>query len=214
MKTKLLLIGLLFGLASLALAQGNPATSCSFTFGSGTGKNATQFCVSSNGNIVQFSRPAGVEYIANGNPGEGYGLCDFSSTVEYRDYADDGASGWGPAALLSSNSSSVAIARTTNDGNFTLTQTIKNVKATAKGPGAATVSMALRNNTRNSRVVYIERYANVDIGGDPTVNHFDYTLDTAYGLNPSNYGLASTNNTFTFGWDAGVLSDGHGPLPC
>ncbi len=59
--------------------------------------------------------------------------------------------------------------------------------------------MALKNNSGDGTLVYLMRCANVDIGADPTQNHFVYTLDTASGLNPSATGLASVNNTFTLG---------------
>lgn len=226
MKTNSLLLFVVLTLSALAVAQHNQpmrdgttsTTTCTHTFGSGTGANATQFCVTDNGNITQFSRPANIEYINNGFAGEGYGVCDYDRGVAYYDYAGDGDTGWGPPTLLSSNP--VKISRTTTDGNFTLTQTIANVNASNRGPGAATVTMALINNSGSDRQnVYIMRYANIDIQPNSTTNEFDYTLDTAYGMalsgdNFSRYGLASTNNTFTYGWDAGVLNTNHGPSPC
>ena len=58
-------------------------TSCSWTFNSGVGHNATQYCVTANGNITQFSR-GGAEYIAAGGYYEGYGICDTTAGVEYQ----------------------------------------------------------------------------------------------------------------------------------
>ena len=197
-----------------ARAGANSTTDCAYTFSSGSGANATQYCVTANGNIAQFSRPAGVEYINNGFISEGYGVCDYYAGTSYWDYAGDGDNGWGTANVISSTPTSVKISRTTTDGTFTLTQTITRVAASKKGPGAATVTMVLRNNSGNGTLVYLLRYANVDMTPDPTQNHFDYTLDTASGLNPSAYGLASVNNTFTYGWDSGVLGTPHGPSPC
>jgi hypothetical protein len=209
MKTKSLLFIVILTLSSLALAQDKPsapsadsATTCAFTFTSGTGKNATQFCVTANGNITQFSRPAGVEYLATGTIGEGYGVCEFPSFVSYYDWAGFGASGWGAPTLISSTPTAVKISRVSTDGVFQLTQTITQVKATGKGPGGATVSMALRNLTGVEHLVHIIRYADVN-ANSTTLNDFDATLDTSYGLKPSYlYGLAGTNNTFTFNWNA------------
>jgi len=217
MKTNLVVLVVALTLSALALAQSKPDsnTACAFTFSSGTGQNATQYCVTSTGNIAQFSRPSGVEYISNGFIGEGYGVCDYyPANTAYWDYAGDGDNGFGPATVVSSSATSVKISRTTTDGHFTLTQTITQVSASKKAPGAASVTMALKNNAGDGTLVYLMRYANVDIAPDATQNHFDYTLDTASGLNPSATGLASVNNTFTYGWDSGVLDDAHGPSPC
>ena len=45
-----------------------------------------------NGNIVEFQSPKGAEYIRIGSFGEGYGVCDFTTTTRYSDYADYGDS--------------------------------------------------------------------------------------------------------------------------
>src|SRR5271154_5872312 len=63
----------------------NATTTCQVTYTSGAGENATQFCVTQNGNITQFSRN-GVEMIEVGITGEGYGFCDVSSHTGYYDY--------------------------------------------------------------------------------------------------------------------------------
>src|SRR5882757_8263389 len=118
MRTKSLLFIVALTLSSLAPAQDKPsarsadsATTCTYTFSSGSGKNATQFCVTATGNITQFSRPAGVEYLATGTIGEGYAICDFPSFNSYYDWAGFGDSGWGPPTLISSTASAVKISR-------------------------------------------------------------------------------------------------------
>lgn len=225
MKTKSLLFIVVLTLSSLALAQDQQSarsapdsvTTCTYTFTSGSGKNETTFCVTATGNITQFSRPAGIEYIANGVIGEGYAVCEFPSFVSYSDWAGYGGSGWGPPTLISSTPTAVKITRISTDGVFQLTQTITAVKATAKGPGAATVSMALKNLTGVNHLVHIIRYADVDanVSVAPFTNDFDATLDSSYGLQPSySYGLGGTNNTFTFNWNAVAQNIAGPPDPC
>lgn len=236
MKTKFMLLATLLTLTSLAFVQirqspqqagDNPTnpglTTCSYTFKTGSGWNATQFCVTANGNITQFSRPNGVEYIAFGTYGEGYGICDltYDPPESSYDYAGYGASGVGAPTLISLTDSSVKISR--DIGAFTLTQTITMVKATATAPGAAKVTMTLKNENSEKRAVGILRYADIDIDD---LNHFgnfnndfDHTNDTAYGLERSTqFGLASVNNTFSpypsRNWNAVTRSVPSGPDPC
>ena len=219
MKTKSLLFIAVLTLSSLALAQdkkpaADSSTACVYTFSSGAGANATQFCVTATGNITQFSRPAGVEFLATGTIGEGYAVCEFPSFTSYTDWAGFGGSGWGPPTLISSTASAVKISRVSTDGVFQLTQTITKVNATAKGPGAATVSMALKNLTGVEHLVHIIRYADVN-ANSVTTNDFDATLDNSYGLQPYySYGLGGTNNTFTFNWNAIAQNIPGPPDPC
>jgi hypothetical protein len=70
-------------------------TTCAFTFHSGSNWTETQYCVTANGNITQFSNPAGSDNIAGVWPSEGYGVCDFfpATPVGYYDYAPVTGSG-------------------------------------------------------------------------------------------------------------------------
>jgi hypothetical protein len=63
--------------------------------------------------------------------------------------------------VLSSSSSSVKIARTTSDGNWTLTQTISKVAS----PASIKIVMALKNNHAVSKVAYLVRYSAVTVDG-------------------------------------------------
>jgi hypothetical protein len=188
---------------------------CDVTFSSGTGTNATKFCVTVNGNIAQFS-VAGGEMIDVGGVGEGYGICDLTDSSEYYDYAYlDSGNFAGPTFTHSGNV--VTVTRETNDSRWQLKQTITNVPATAVGPGSVKVSMALKNLTSQSRAAYLLRYADVDADGDETGNDFDFTAQTAFGLEPNlNRGLSSTNNTFNedFGQDTFAQKANAGPHPC
>jgi hypothetical protein len=190
------------------------ATSCSWTFSSGSGHNATQYCVTGNGNITQFSR-AGLEYINAGAVEEGYGICDFSSSAAYYDYADTDSGNWGPTSVVSVTATTVVLRRTTSDGIWRLTQTITKGAASGTSPGSAAVTMALKNNSGVARSVWLLRHADVDANGTPSDDHFDYTIDTAMGLQPSfGGGLSAINQTFSFSYDAYVQSVYSGPAPC
>jgi hypothetical protein len=135
--------------------------------------------VTVNGNIVEFQSPSGVEHIKHGNIGEGYSVCDFSSGLGYHDYATLGAGdsgNWGPPTTVSHTGTMVKISRTTEDGIWTLTQTIAQSPADA----SAKVTMALKNNSGVSRLVWLARVADVD-ANDTTNNILDGTFNTAFG---------------------------------
>jgi len=218
---------LVLSLSSLVLAQSqsqpqvedqapslSSTTACNVTFSSGTSTNATRFCVTVNGNIAQFS-VAGGEMIAVGSILEGYGVCDSTANVPYYDWAYFASGTWGSPTFTHSGNV-VTVTRTTTDSRWELKQTITNVPATATGPGSAKVSMALKNLSGISRNAYIMRYADVDADGDQSGNDFDFTGQTVFGLEPSNRGLSSTNNTFNinFGQDTFAQNVAAPPSPC
>lgn len=135
---------------------------CAYKFTSGSGATYLQFCVTVNGNIVEFQSPEGVEQIDQGTVGEGYGFCDQVPEVGYYDYAAYGASGnWGPPTKLSKTATSVKIERTTSDVAFTLTQTITSV---AGDNPYAKILMSLNNNTDVTKGIAIYRFADSDPG--------------------------------------------------
>jgi hypothetical protein len=165
-------------------ASPDSTTACSFTFTTGTGNKYMKYCVTANGNIVQFASLSGQEYIAN-SAGEGYAFCDYDTATQYYDYGSYGDSGnWKPPVTVSSSATNVKISRTTTDGIYTLTQTI----AQNAGNVLAQVTMALKNNTTASHHIGLLRYADVDAGGFAN-NSFDYTYRTAWGYNEGGYGL-------------------------
>ena len=160
-------------------------TTCTYTFTSGTGNKFLKYCVTKNGNIVQFESPSGQEYIAVGTIGEGYAFCDFDSETQYYDYAGYGDSGnWQAPTTASSSASSVKINRETTDGIYTLTQNIAQNASSA----FAQVTMTIKNNTSSSHHIGLLRYADVDASGDAD-NSFDYTYRSAFGYNNMGYGL-------------------------
>jgi hypothetical protein len=222
-----MLLTVVLVLSALALAQQVPqkvqigdantaTTTCDVTFSSGTSTNATKFCVTANGNIAQFS-VAGGEMIAVGGVGEGYGICDQTSGVAYFDYADGASTNWMAPSSFTHSGNVVTILRETSDGLWQLKQTITNVPANASGPGSAKIAMVLKNLSSTTRTAFIMRYADVDADGDATGNDFDFTAQTAFGLEPhSNRGLSSTNNTFNLnlGQDTFTQDLQSGPTPC
>jgi len=223
---KLLIAILVFSSCALAQHQAGqsiaphshnpPDSTCAVTYASGSGLNATQFCVTENGNIVQFS-VNGLEFIDNGGtPIEGYGLCDETTNTRYLGYiAPD--TGW-QAPTFSVSGNVVTVIRITTDGIWQLKQTITNVPATATAPGSAKVSMALKNLTGVTRTAEIVRDAYVSIFG--TTNDYNYTSQTAFALIAEGIfngrGFSITNNTFSslLGETAFVNNIFDPPDPC
>jgi hypothetical protein len=174
---------------------GDATEVCDVTFTSGTGENATQWCVTVNGNIPQFSVD-GEEMINFGQVLEGYGICDATEgAVSYYDWAEYDSGNWA-APTFTHSGNTVTVTRLTSDGLWSLKQTIINTPATATGPGAAKITMALKNLSGISKNAFLVRYADVDADSDVT-NDIDFTSQTSLGLLPGfNRGLASTNDTF------------------
>jgi hypothetical protein len=199
-------------------------TSCLFNFHSGSGNTFLAFCVTATGNIAEIIAPAGHDLLNTGVGTDGYGICDGNSVTSYFDYGVvDGDSGnWGSATVLSSTSKSVKIARSTNDGIWTLTQTISLVPAMP----SVKVVMALKNNTAVSRAAALLRYADVNVDTNVTGNfnsNFSATSNTAAGWTASDpisgtpgFGLLLENvGNAPFSFVNGYArTTFHGPSPC
>jgi hypothetical protein len=93
---------------------------CTYTFTSGSGTTFLKFCVTVNGNIVQFQSPAGVEQIFQGGTGlEGYGICDATNAnTQYYDYADMASGNWNNPTTVTHTSEEVKIERTQYNGGW------------------------------------------------------------------------------------------------
>jgi hypothetical protein len=158
-------------------------TDCTFTFTSGGSANYLQFCVTSNGNIVELRSPQPYEHIREGTFYEGYGICDFGSLTRYVDWAATASTNWLPATI-SGNHLPVTIKRTTSDGIYSLTQVISR---NTSDP-AVTISMTLKNNTAASHDFSLLRYADIDANNANLSTHFDNWFDfdheSAWGYNP------------------------------
>jgi len=195
-------------------------TACSASFSGGSGDTATALCVSANGTIPKFSR-AGEEMINVGTVDEGYGICDFTSSVAYYDYSWEDSGNWLPATFTS-NATSATSTRLTSDGIWKLVNTVTFGKPTPTSAGKATVRMVLSNLTGVTRDAYILRHADVDADGDVTDNDFDWTINTVTGQyavagsESFGYGLQLVNQTFNsaISHNEYALNTFRGPNPC
>jgi hypothetical protein len=197
-------------------ATGAPdTTTCSFTYSSGPLATFTRYCLSVNGNIVQFDSPSGFEFINNGNLMEGYAICDVNPNVAYYDYASIDSANWGATVVTAPNATTRQFVRTTSDGLWQLTQTIKQIIANASGPGSVKITMALKNLSTISRNVTLLRIANVNAGPVATNDQFVSSFNSAFGQEPgASWGLGLTTNTFNFAHNGVVLTVPTGPDPC
>jgi hypothetical protein len=168
---------------------------CAFTFASGSGHGVTQYCVTANGNIAQYSVVSGngltSEFLNGVAPAtEGYGLCDTSTRpfTGYWDYASGDSGNWNAATAVSTPTS-VRITRTTADGVWKIVQTIAETKGTKFTYGSATISMAVTNLSASDRIIILSRYANIDAGDSP-FNDFDRSETSAWGGVPDGNGPA------------------------
>jgi hypothetical protein len=197
--------------AKAADAQGKPPNAnCSYIFTSGGNNTYLGYCVTVNGNILEIQTPFGQNML--GANGEGYGICNESPGQDYHDYGVSDSGNWGNAVLLSQNSTSVKIARTTADGNWTLTQTITLVPKTV----SITLAMALKNNQAADHVAYLVRFADAEPRG---FNFWMGSLNSAwartmqrdpnYGLQLSNVGIPQ----FSY-WQGFAQNVGTGPNAC
>jgi hypothetical protein len=165
--------------------------------------------VTPNGNILQISTPFG--HSQSGPDGEGYGICNESPATEYDDYGTSDSGNWNAATVLSHSGSSVKIARTTSDGNWTLTHTITKVPSSSSISANIKIVMALTNNQSAAHVAYLVRYTDVRADGSPS-NTLGQTFDGAFAwsadfnlnLTPPWYGLQLQNvGTHQFGFMEG-----------
>ena len=166
----------------LSAAPATATATCTyqFTIPATAMRQYLQYCVTVNGNIVEFQSPAGSEHIAFGMIGEGYSVCDITNVLrvgylDYAGYGDFDTGHWGAPTLLSQTATQVKIARTTTDGNFTLNQTFLQTTADS----SVKVTMALTNNTGITRQVWLARFADVDAESN-ALNTGDGTFNTAF----------------------------------
>ena len=178
-----------------ALSAHAQTTQCSYNFNSGVGNTSISYCVTVNGNIPQIQIPFGQSMIAS--QGEGYGICDQNAPMNYTDYGVSDTGNWNPPVLLSKTSGAIKIARTTGDGNWTLTQTITKVA----NPPSIKIVMAVTNNQSVDDVVYLLRFgdgeppepANNQYNWLATLNHaiavpFIIGTEAQYGIQLENVG--------------------------
>ena len=193
-------------------------TTCSYTFTTGSNNTFLSYCVTVNGNILEIVTPFGQSML--GANGEGYGICDQNAPMNYTDYGISDTGNWQAAVVLSHSSSAVKIARTTIDGNWTLTQNITKIPATS----SIKLVMALKNNQAVSDVAYLVRFADAApplpsgsfafwAGGlnSSLTRTVQAEPNPSYGLQLSTAGPVSTQFSFWHGYAQSVNT---GPNAC
>ncbi len=194
--------------------SGAPSTTCAYSFSSGSGRTFTHYCLTQNGNIVQFSNPRNIQFFNPATVSEGYGLCDFQAPAPYYDYAAN-AQGWGPTVTSRRDSKTVRFFRRTLDAQWELSQEITQVEAAPTSPGSVKVVMTLKNLSGDDRVVVLVRHANVDANQSAFDDRFYATRNFAYGAEPGlSFGLGLTTNTFEFNGVGLTQFVPSGPNPC
>jgi len=153
---------------------------CQSIFLSGSGNSYLNFCVTQNGNISTLESPQTFSQIYLG--AEGYGICDTTTgKVGYNDWGRYGDSGnWLDPSIVQPNGVNtfpLTITRTTSDGVWSLKQVFSRNTTTP----SVKVTMTLRNNSAVPRVVYLERFADVDADGAPGSNRFDGDKNASWG---------------------------------
>ena len=220
-------------LGSLAFSQNSfpqatgavgPDVTCAFSFTTGSGHGLTQYCVTDNGNITQFSAVGGntlsYEFLnGTGTATEGYGLCDTTNTTfrAYWDFASSESGNWTSASAVQ-NGNTVKVLRTTADGIWRMVQTITEVPGSATRYGAAAISMAFTNLSTRDRFLFVTRYADVNAGSS-TFNDFGTTETSVWGLIPEGNGpgfsstaaFVTTPFDFSISYVETVPSP---PIPC
>jgi hypothetical protein len=167
--------------AAQPVADSPDSSTCSFTFTTNSERGSINYCVSANGNLVVLEIPKDVPMVSQANHAEGYGICDTTTNVSYTDYGGLGDSkNWGNTIVVSHDSKSVKLARTTTDSVWTLTQTITK---TGGALPTAKIVMALTNNTGTLRRAVLLRYADIDAAGQAP-NNLDSTANSAFAWNP------------------------------
>lgn len=197
---------------------------CAFNFMTGTGHGLTQYCVTNNGNITQFSAVGGntltYEFLnGTGAATEGYGMCDTTNftPLAYWDFASSDSGNWNVATAVQSGNK-VTVTRTTADGIWQLVQTIRMVPGSKFTYGGAEVIMAAKNLSLQDRFLFITRYADVNAGSS-TFNDFGTTEVSAWGIIPDGNGpgLSMTAGFVTTPFDFSlsfVETVPAAPIPC
>jgi hypothetical protein len=138
-----------------------------------------------------------------------------SPNLSYYDYASIDSANWGATVVTTPNPTTAQFVRTTSDGLWQLTQTIKQIKATASGTGSVKITMAIKNLSNLGRQVTLLRVANVNAGPVAINDEFVSSFNSAFGQEPgASWGLGVTTNTFTFAHNGAVFNVPTGPDPC
>lgn len=220
---KLWFAAVLVGLFACALPSQAQPLDCLFTYTSAASDPSMTFCVSPNGNLTQLQIPIGPQNMVNEDyissagfteGAEGYGVCQESPVASYYDYLNNVTEyNFGPATVVSQTATSIKIARTTLDGNWTLTQTFT---AEVKTP-AVQVTMALHNNTKTALVAYLVRFVETNYyysyySSSTQANAFSWASSSpvsnfGYGFQISNVGTPQFGFMNSYVWAGGFLAN-------
>jgi hypothetical protein len=176
---------------------------CFSTHVSGSGANRMDICISSHGNLVQFTSPT--EHIRVGTIGEGYAVCSNNGAVVHGYDAAFTEGPWlGDPTIDQPNGPNtfpLTITRTTIDGVFSVKQKFA-MDAKEKD---VTITMTLKNiSAATVPTVEVSRYVDADVDEDSTPRSVGRLTDsvwfTANDPSPMTYGLSLI---------AGTLATGH-----
>jgi hypothetical protein len=159
-----------------------------------------QFCVSANGNIVEFQSPAGSEHLRVQTIAEGYTICDRPNLIEAPinhgfDMAFD-SGGFDASTVIAAPPPAVfGVTRTTSDRVYRVTQTF------LRDPSdlAVAVTMTVTNRTFRPRFgVSVSRQFDGDLDNGPFDDRYLRTADTVLGWQSSTgHGLELTAQSST-----------------
>ena len=189
-------LSLLACLVFAPFARGS--TNCDTALSSGIAIDPMKICISNDGNLVGFASPARVsctppqpctfvpvEHIRIGTIGEGYAVCNLSSTGTTRSYDagfDEG--GWSPPTVIQPNGPNtlpLTIIRTTTNGGFQLSQSFS-VDTSRK---EVIITMNLKNLSVGSALLgavhaRLVRYVDFDVDSTSATDVFFRTHDTVF----------------------------------
>ena len=167
----------------------SPTRDCFATFNN----QSPNFCVTINGNIEDFTFPAGFSQIFT----DGYGVCDLTATAtSYYDDGDQDSGNWLDPVVSEPhgpNTFPLTITRTTADGIWTIKQVFSRNTADAY----VKVVITWTNNTAAAKVAYFTRYVDIDADDDASNNWFDRSTNSGWGYNPAavgSHGLTVRSN--------------------
>jgi hypothetical protein len=165
-------------------ASPSATITCQSNFSSGLGFTFLGFCVTANGNILNFTAPKGFTQEFNR---EGYGICDASgSVVSYTDEALNDTGNWLNPTISQPNGLNtfpLSITRLTSDGIWQLKQTFSR----SGSDRYVKVLMTLTNQSGSGRNVTLIRYMDVDADGSSTGDIFVAGAFSSAGLTNQNF---------------------------
>ena len=162
------------------------ATTCQATFTSGSGNSFLRWCVTINGNLLNFESPAGVDHIGSI---EGYALCSpFGNAF---DAAGLGEAGFGgPGIVLAQSVSSITIERDTADGRLRVLQKF------TRDTNENDVTIAVTVTNLSGEEIFaprLSRYADFDVNLSSGGDVFSASVDGVWATESLGITLSATS---------------------